>query len=335
MTKINYPLRPDWLTDADEMPHDHEGVSPAWSENYLSYVWSPSNAIGIYVHLCCRPGTPTVWDEQLQIVLPGDRYLVSKGMSPGRIENGPSVCGISFYCDEPYKQWTKRFQGGARLVSGEEMRAGPLKDGEHIPVEIELVYEAMSPPFDFGTGTLDQAWAAGHYEQHHRVSGWITFAGERHEIKGTGLRDHSWGERHYSEIGASNWLHAQFPDSGRSLMVVLVTGKPPKSQFTYACVSDGETVSPVRPSELPVAKNLADTETSFEFELTTEEGTTSTVKATIINSFRAALVGASEIALGTFQFPGASHHYIDAFSRFEWDGEVGYGIIERTVDLEN
>lgn len=326
--------RPAWLQDSDELPQLHKDLPPGWSENYLSYVWSPNNDVGVYIHLCCRPGSPTVWDEQLHVALPGDRYLVSKGISAGRNDQGPNVCGISFRCDEPFVKWTKRFHGGGRLVSGAEMRAGPLTDGETVPVEMELVFTAMSPPFDLGTGTLDQPWAVGHYEQHHHVTGWIAFAGERYDISGTGLRDHSWGARHYDEIGLTTWLHGQFPESGRSMMAVLVTGKPPRPPFTYACVSDANSVTAAVPSPLPTARTLSQSEEGYEFELTLADGSKSTIKATIVNPLRAALVGASEIALGTHAAPGANHHYIDAFTRFEWDGEVGYGITERTVDLE-
>jgi hypothetical protein len=334
MTEIQAQIRPDWLTNADEMPHDPGvEVPPLWSENYLSYVWSPANEVGIYVHLCRRAGPIEVWDEQVIIALPGDRYLLAKAFAEGVIDHGPSVAGIHFRCDEPYKQWTKRFRGGARLLTGDQYRSGPLTDGAHIAVEWETTWTAFSPPFDFGTGTLDQSWAVGHYEQHHHVAGMLRFLDERYDITGTGMRDHSWGARDYQEIGTTTWLHAQFPDSGRWLMAVLVTGVPPKPRFEFAVVGDGSAATVANAAGMPEATVLEDGSAAYTLTLTHEDGTRSTVKATVLNALRAALVGPSEIALGTLAAPEANHHYIDAFTRYDWDGDTGYGITERSIDL--
>jgi hypothetical protein len=187
----------------------------------------------------------------------------------------------------------------------------------------------MSPPFDFGTDHLDQDWAVGHYEQHGRLTGELRVAGERYEIAGTGLRDHSWGPRDYRRIGTTTWLHAQFPDGGRSLMAVLVTGVPPRPPFSVATIGNADTIRHVSAEGLPLADDLAAAEADYAFTLNGED-----VRATVVNPLRAALVGAAEIALGTHAAPGANHHYIDAFTRFEWGGEVGYGLTERSVDLQ-
>ena len=332
---IETEVRPNWLTADDELPHEAgSSLPPLWCENYLSYVWSPENEVGIYVHLCRKPGPIELWDEQVIIALPDDRYLLAKGFSEGRVEQGVSVAGIHFRCDEPFQRWTKRFRGGARLVSGDEYRSGPLADGEHVAVEWETEWTPLSPPFDFGTTELDQPWAVGHYEQHHYVTGTLRFLDTEYAIAGTGMRDHSWGARDYHEIGTTTWLHGQFADSGRWLMAVLVTGRPPRPPFGYAVVGDGASMTPVEVSDLPEARTLADTGAPYVLGLTYPDGTTSTVSAEIVNHPRAALVGPSEIALGTFAAPTANHHYIDAFTRFTWDGEVGYGVTERTVDLQ-
>ena len=44
-------------------------------------------------------------------------------------------------------------------------------------------------------------------------------------------------------------------------------------------------------------------------------------------------VGPAEIAIGTHSAPAANHHYIEGVARFDWDGEVGHGIAERSVAL--
>jgi len=334
MTKINIQAKPSWLTNNHELPITPDKNAPElWSENYLSYVWSPANNVGVYIHLCHRIKGFELWDEQLVIALPDDRYLLSKGSSKGRVDRGPVVAGIHFRCDEPFVRWTKTFHGGARLISGDEYRAGPVKDGEWTPVKLEMVFDAMCPPHDFGAEHMDQSWGNGHFEQHHIVTGRLSFNKENYEISGTGMRDHSWGSRDYHDIGTTTWVHGQFPKSGRAFMAVLVTGLPPKPELSLATISDHNSTKYTKSIGLPVAKSLADCDSDFEFQLIMPDGAASKVKAKILNSDRAALIGPSEISLGTYTAPIANHHYIDSFTRFDWDGEIGYGVTERTVDL--
>lgn len=326
--------RPDWLIDVHELPLDPGQAPPLWSENYLLYVWSPANSIGIYLHLCRTLDGVQIWNEQVVIALPGDRYLVSKGQSRGRVEaDRLSVCGLQIRVAEAFEHLVVDFQGGARLLSREQYHAGPVMDGAHIPVNWTLDFKAMSLPFDFGSAHLDQAWAVGHFEQHGQITGTLRFNDEVYEIAGTGLRDHSWGARDYKDIGTTTWLHGQFPQSGRSLTVVLVTGVAPRPEFRFAVTSTRDSVTPMRADNVPVARSLSDTMAPYTLQLTGADGSTSVLKAEILDATRAALIGPSEISLGTFTAPEANHHYIDAFTRFDWDGEIGYGLTERSVDL--
>jgi len=298
MTKTNAKANSSWLTASNELPLTPSKNAPElWSENWLSYVWSPKNEVGVYIHLCHHIKGFEMWDEQLIVALPGDRYLVSNNSAAGSTDRGPKVACIHFRCDEPFVKWTKTFHGGARLISGDEYRAGPVKDGEWTPVKLEMTFDAMSPAFDLGGAHIDVPWANGHYEQHHVVTGRLRFNDESYEISGTGLRDHSWGSRDYKDIGTTTWLHGQFPKSGRSFMAVVCTNLPPAAEFTHAVICDGNSIFHTKATGIPIAKTLADVDAGYELNLTMPDGSISTVKATIINSPRAALVGPSGISL--------------------------------------
>jgi len=325
---------PSWLTSTHELPLDPRSAPPLWSENYLCYVWSPANGVGVYFHLCRTLKGVPIWNEQLVVVLPGGRYLVSKGQSRGTVnERDFTVCGLQLRFEEAFERLNISFQGGARLLTREEYHAGPVQDGEHLPVDMHLNFKAMSPPFDLGTAHLDQAWAVGHFEQHGEITGSLAFGDECFEISGTGLRDHSWGARDYKDIGTTTWLHAQFPQSGRSLMAVLVTGVAPRPAFRYAVLGGRDSLAPVEVAGVEGAETLEQTHAPYELRVTGADGTVSTIRAEVLDATRAALIGPSEIALGTFAAPEANHHYVDAFTCFDWDGEIGYGVTERTVDL--
>lgn len=326
---------PAWLTADDELPHACEPHSPpTWSENYLSYVWSPGNEVGIYVHLARRTSPFEIWDEVVNIALPGDRFVTAKSFGQGAAD-GVGVAAVRMTCEAPYQRWTKRFVGAGRVMDGDTYRAGPVTDGLHTPMRWELSFTATSPPFDFGTQHLDQPWGHGHYEQHGALEGWLEIGDEQFEIAGTGLRDHSWGARDYHEIGTTTWLHAQFPTSGRALMAVLVTGRPPRPPFSVATITDRASVHHLQVDALPQATTLDETSSAFRFTLRDGLDIEAEISVEVIRPLRAACAGSAELVLGTHTAGAVNHHYIDAFSRFTWDGEIGYGLTERTVDLES
>jgi hypothetical protein len=322
--------RPGWLSDADELPHVPPGV-PLWCENYLSYVYAPTAGIGIYLHMCHRGGHPDLWDEKFVVSLPDDRFLLAKSFSPGYPDRGPVTAALSLRCEEPFRVWTQCFRGAARLLEGGELRSAPVSDGVHVPVQLELQCHAFSPAYDFGGEKLDQSWGTGHYEQHHRAAGELRVGEEVFAVEGTGLRDHSWGPRDYRQIGSTVWAHGQFPNSGRSFMAVLVSGRPPRPPFTYSVISDGGSVVPVSARGIEARTRRAQADEDYTFELVGPDGT-STIRARIERSIDMAFVGPTEIALGTHRGPEVNHAYVESFTRFEWDGEVGYGATDVSIE---
>lgn len=334
MTDLPTSVQATWLTPADELPHAR-GEDPLWCENYLAYVHSPDTGVSIYLHLCRLPWPGDQWDEVVYVVLPDGRVLAAKSISPPRAD-GPmdvTVNGVSIAAEQPFERIGITYTGAARLVDAAELDAGPLTDGLHVPLDFRLTATAMSPPYDFGGERIDQEWAHGHYEQHMRLEGELRYGDEPPiAIAGTGLRDHSWGPRDYEKIGTTTWLHAQFPESGRHLMAVRVTGIPPKPEFTLAVCGDGHSVEAVATSDLPLAATVGDALTDYELELDGGAGRSGRVVAEVLAATRCGFLGKSQLVVGNHHTPDINHDYIDGFTKFTWDGEVGYGITERSVD---
>jgi hypothetical protein len=327
------PGRPAWLRDVDELPHAPEPV-PLWCENYLTYMWAPDAGVGVWTHMCHRGGPPERWDEKVLITLPGDRVLAAKAIGPGvaaAAATGPQTCALALRCAEPYRRWTMHFDGDARLLGAAELFDAPVADGSHTPVQLRLELAALGPAYDFGEQHLDQSWGHGHYEQHLSFSGSIQ-VGDAPPVSlaGTGLRDHSWGPRDYAQIGSTAWIHGQFPDSGRTFMAVAVTGKPPRPQFTHAVAGDAAHSAPATVGALPLLVDARDAGAGYELVI---DG--SVIRAELLDTVRMAFVGPTEIALGRHRGEHVNHDYLIAFTRFEWDGEVGYGVTDRTVELCN
>jgi hypothetical protein len=201
---------------------------------------------------------------------------------------------------------------------------------EHVECEIDTI--AFSPPYDFGSETLDQPWGHGHYEQHYTTTGRLRFGDQEYDLTGTGMRDHSWGPRDWKLIGNTTWLHGQFPQSGRSFMAVEVTGVPPAQPFRYAVVCTENTVEPVTIEVYPEAKTVEMSYQGYELKLHSSRGL-ETIRCEILAPIRMSFLGESEIAMGAHKPPIANHDYVEALSRFDWEGETGYGLSERTSEI--
>jgi hypothetical protein len=341
-------VRPEWLSESDELPHAPVGM-PKWSENYLSYVYSPASKVGIWFHLshvCGSVEVPGLWEEVLFITLPDGDCVAARSFARGRVADpdgggargGVAVSGLAFRCEEPFTRWTKTFFGGARHVTAEEIRSGPLADGPHTLIDLELTCTMMSPPFDYGTANLEQSWAHAHYEQHQEVTGTLRVGERTFAIDGAGMRDHSWGARDWTRMGHTTWIHAQFPDSGRAFMTVFVAERLPHypKPLSFTVITDRGSVTTAEAHGIPEAFNLVQAETDADFTIVMPGGRPTTVRTEVLAPMRMHLHGDTEFALGTAHRHGphrSSHDYTPCFARVEWDGEAGYGYCERTAVL--
>jgi hypothetical protein len=325
-----------WLRDADEEPHE-PGDESNWSENWLTYGWSSDQNIGIYFHIGRHPGPVGVYETTFNVYLPNDRILTHRGFGPRAPGGGPTIGPVSFQCEEPFKQWRKRFRGAVRPTTGDELRAGPLRDGEYVDVDLDLTITAASPPFDFGAEKLEGSWGSGHYEQHHDFTATLVVGDQRYELAGTGLRDHSWGPRDWSGVGDTTWYHGHFP-SGRSFMVVSVPGTPPFEPFVYGVVGDRSSVQKADVVSVPPVtavyhrKGHYGTDSPYEVELLTADGPV-TVRCEIIQSMPLTFLPPTQIGIGTHRGPQASHENVETITKFTLDGEVGYGLVTACRDL--
>jgi len=67
----------------------------------------------------------------------------------------------------------------------------------------------------------EKQFAKAHYEQHMKVTGTLRIDDEELEISGFGLRDHSWGPRHWQAIESYEWLTMNFgADLGAMISIV-------------------------------------------------------------------------------------------------------------------
>jgi hypothetical protein len=99
-----------------------------------------------------------------------------------------------------------------------------------VPCSVMLDYEGVSPMFGGETVREDgraieidpeKSFAKAHYEQHMAARGRFVVGDETFDVRGFGLRDKSWGPRHWQAINWYRWCPMNFgPDF--AMMISLV-----------------------------------------------------------------------------------------------------------------
>ena len=140
--------------------------------------------------------------------------------------------GVKFQVIEPLVSHRTTYEGTAVFLAEPERMAEPreaFRDNPHKPVSIDLMHEAVGPVFGTARAQAEpvdpeKEFARAHYEQHMRVRGSIVVDGEKIEIDGYGLRDHSWGPRYWQAIKSYRWLNCTFgPDFGIMVSEISLT----------------------------------------------------------------------------------------------------------------
>lgn len=319
--------------DAAELPLTVRPDDAGWTENYCNQAYCPDNQIGFWTHLSRLALPHEVWREILVAYLPGDRFLVTKGFGSPKAANGPAAGTLSLTCDESWKTWTMRFSGGVRDVSGDELRAGTLRDGHFVPATLDLRWDAMSPAWQLGSRMDEQTWAHSHYEQACHVSGQLTVGAENWDLAGSGIRDHSRGPRDFATVREHWWLSAQFP-SGRSFALLeVINHGSDVTPLRHGYISDGSTIEDaevIAVDLLEAADNSSPVRTRIR--LRTRNGE-QLIEGRILQSMPFAMGAPNELIFGAAHSDADPLALSECQTEYRWDDEVSYGLTERSRTL--
>jgi hypothetical protein len=306
-----------------EAPHDPPPGSPLWSENYAWVAYDPAAGAGVLLHLGRMPHHPELWRSTAVAYLPGERLVVTKAVAPspaGALGNG----NLSLTCERPLHRWHLRFVGMGRPTSRAELARGRVVDGGLVGLDIDLAFDAMTPIWDLGAM---HSLGETHYEQHGRYSGMITADGVTHGVDATGYRDHSTGARDLAGFGGHVWTHALFP-SGRAFTAFRVYTPDGGTVLNDGVVITGDTLTPTAPIEVPVLTDaLGGPET-----VTIALPDSPPITGQVLHGVPVSLGEPNDFHLGYDPRLGRKV-MLDCPARFEWDGEVAHGWLERSTTL--
>jgi hypothetical protein len=305
---------------ADHIIAAHEGWQlpgreEQWSDSFY-FGGGDGRGLAFYSRIGRRPNEGVI-EGALGIWLPGQGFLLS--FARERSVEQSIACGAAlFECLQPLHSWELLFEGHGRLFERAEHVATRRDGYRDVHVTGSLVFTAWGNPLSFRSG-LSTAVASSHYEQPGELSGAITVAGQRRQLEGKGIRDHSWGVRDWQRVPYWRWF-GFIADSDNFLMlnnVGLDDGGETAGGFL---MRDGE-IAPIVSGE---------TESELDPELGCQRSFVA--RAQDDRGRETLLEGrAVEVAPLRQRRSGRLTQVNEALTEYRWEGREGTGISEYLV----
>jgi hypothetical protein len=299
--------------------HTPPAEVPLWSENFAWTGFDASTGAGVFLHLGRSPAGPDLWRSVVVAYLPGESLVVSKTVapSPGGISNGP----LSMTCVEPMQRWGLRYRGVGQPTTRAELAGARLVDGDVVGLEIDLRFDARAPIWDLGAM---HSLAEAHYEQHGRLTGTITVAGTIYPVDGSGYRDHSTGPRDMAGLGSHVWTHAVFP-SGRAFSALRVQAPDGRLALSAGAILERGLLSSAAPESAPPIEDAGGNPVRGTITFPGH----SPISVEVLHGVTLTLGHPNDFFFG-FDPALGRQVLTDCPARFEWDGEVTTGWLERS-----
>lgn len=246
------------LDPADEYMHPLEEAAN-FNESMYFNGYDPARRIGGFLRLGNRPNEGHA-EMTVCLYLPDGRVAFMFGRPPITGNDAFDAGGMRFSVIEPFRALRTTYAGKVILLEDPLAMADPRRAFEESPwteAAVEWLQEGAGPAYggepvnDDGSPLADDmasAFARGHYEQHMAVTGTIRVGGKTWPFDGFGLRDHSWGPRHWQTPWYYRWLTANFgADFG--FVVSVITTRDGAQRTGGVVVRDGR-IEPVRSARI-------------------------------------------------------------------------------------
>lgn len=312
----------------DEHPHPVRPDVPLWSENYAFVAYAPAAEAGLFVHLGRAPYNPDLWRGTAVALLPHGELVISKTLGVSADPRAPATAALSATCDRPLERWRLRHDGPAirtsRAAASDRLVAGGDIDG----LRFDVSFEALHPLWDLTDWMREQQWGHAHIEQAGLVRGVVAAGGAEHAFDGTGFRDHTLGPRNFGNLNRTCWAHAEFP-SGRVFCALRIWSPGDDVVLNRGFVFDGSRMQDATPGELPTIHTPDGAPHTVEVELAGAR-----ITGEVLHSIPFMLDEPNDLVLGTDPARRSTKVIVEAPCRFEWDGEIGYGWLERSRRID-
>ncbi len=315
-----------WPPEAD-VPQVGYQDPPDHLEAYWMYGYDPASCVGHYLYLAAEKGDLLLRRESVFLLLPGGSVLAQGGS--GRNSHAAVAAGdrLRLECLEPFHRWRGRYAGPAYRLAGDEIVAGPGPGSELVDLDVDVEVESVAVPWNT-EGDWGEQPPSLRYHQFYEARSTVETSGTRYSFAGPGFRSHSRRRRDMPGFTGHAIINGLFPSGrGFGLLRYRATADRPERGRGFLYV-DG-------------VMHDADVMAWPHLEQAVPRGERLTIE---LHAGRHKAVITAETIASTFVTPtpqGRSYgaHPGDgpgtvlspAFARFEWDGETGYGGLERSA----
>lgn len=207
------------LDKSDEYMHEL-GPEPNFNESMYINCFDPEQGVGGWFRMGNRANEGKA-EMTVCLYLPSDdgaadRQVAFMYKRPA-IDNNDAfdAAGLTWTMVKPFEELRVDYVGKVLLLDNPEDMANPKEAFTNNPfaeAEVHLTFLGQGRPSMFG-GEPDtpheapgEEFAKGHYEQLIEAAGSIRVGDREWQIKGFGLRDHSWGPRYWQAPWYYRWL---------------------------------------------------------------------------------------------------------------------------------
>jgi len=208
MTKIVGNVRPE-----DDYTHPL-GPEPNFNESVYFNFFDRDARRGGFLRIGNRANEG--YAELTVIVYEPDGSALFNYKRPAITTNdGWNAGGLSVEVLVPGEKLRTKYDGSVVYLADPRAMHDPgkaFKENPHRRLAIDLVHEGVGPLYGHvGKPGDGNEFARAHFEQHMKVSGTLAVdGGAPVELRGHGLRDHSWGPRYWQAPWWYRWLTANF-----------------------------------------------------------------------------------------------------------------------------
>jgi hypothetical protein len=315
-----WPLQADIPQVGFKEPPDHH-------EAHWLYGYDPDAKIGHYLYLAAEKDDVQLRRESVFLLLPDGSVLAQQGA--GRNSRAATAAGdrLELECVEPFRRWRGRYAGPMHRLAGQEIVEGPRQDSELTDAVIDIEVDSVAPPWNT-EGDWGEQPPSFRFHQFYDASGSVTVGGTAISFGGPGFRSHSLRRRDVPGFAGHAIVNGRFP-SGRGFGLLryrATADRPERGRgFLYldGVLHDADVVIwPHLNEAVPGGERLT-------IELRAGRHQAVIAAETIGCAF---VTPAPEgRAYGAHVGDGPGTVISPAFARYHWDGETGYGGLERSA----
>jgi len=148
---------------------------------------------------------------------PDGSALFNYKRPPIASNDGWNAGGLSVEVLVPGEKLRTKYEGSVVFLADPRAMQDPgkaFKENPHRRLALDLVHQGVGPLYGHvGQPGDGNEFARAHFEQHMKVSGTLAVdGGAPVELRGHGLRDHSWGPRYWQSTPSYRWITGNFGD---------------------------------------------------------------------------------------------------------------------------